>query len=346
MKCLEVSLRRFRQNQLFRREIRHYPTQTLDFFLKLVHLSQLRPLPPPIKLALPIERQLRHAPLVHSRCNCRALSLENFNLTKFRSKIFRLSSFSSHRCSSSLREVPSHLWTTFGGYSSELPASPRSNRRQECHLNFPSAVGAHALGVTVQSPTRPPHSSATANASGVLDPDAGTPPMTETEHATEGNMELLTFAFNATTPTRSYRYLAVWPFASGLRYRLLATDASQYHADPGTPLLLRRAILGTVELVLAAVAKDLPRLQMGALCVVEGRQKRPGIAIGHPVGKADLAPDHLGHFGIALAPMAVLCGLAQDAFKRLQFEPSVVFQMMRLKDELIGDRLGLVCQFA
>jgi hypothetical protein len=44
-----------------------------------------------------IERLLRHADLTHSLGDRRALSLQNFNLTKLRYNLFSLLSFSSHR---------------------------------------------------------------------------------------------------------------------------------------------------------------------------------------------------------------------------------------------------------
>lgn len=62
---------------------------------------------------------------------------------------------------------------------SVLPVFPKTRHRLDCHVNFPAhAPGVHALGVTAQSPARPPHRPAAATATGLLDPDRGSLPLT------------------------------------------------------------------------------------------------------------------------------------------------------------------------
>lgn len=62
---------------------------------------------------------------------------------------------------------------------SVLPVFPKTRHRLECHVNFPAQTpGVHALGVTAQAPARPPERPAAATATGMLDPDRGSLPLT------------------------------------------------------------------------------------------------------------------------------------------------------------------------
>ena len=92
-----LSATRRAQNELVQRQVRYRVPQPSNLFLKLFQPRKLPSLHTAIKHPPSVKRLLRHADLAHRLGNRRTLSLQHFNMPKFRYDLFGLLSFSNHR---------------------------------------------------------------------------------------------------------------------------------------------------------------------------------------------------------------------------------------------------------